>query len=82
MGSNGDLLVLSRNTIVIATSILGIAALIGILVFKIVTFGRSSDDYSTVCIKGHEYWQATFVYHGFLSIKLDPEGKPIPCDTK
>jgi len=41
--------------------------------------GKSNNDYSLVCIGGHEYYHASFATKGFLAIKLNDDGKPIRC---
>ena len=46
------------------------------------TLGESEEDYSMVCIGGHEYWRANFSNKGFLGIKLTSEGKPILCVSR
>jgi hypothetical protein len=44
---------------------------------------RPMDDhtrfYEEVCIGGHVYYQRSIGYQGYLSIKLDDNGKPVKC---
>jgi hypothetical protein len=40
----------------------------------------STDDFDKICIEGHVYYMRTTPYHGYLSIKLDDEGRPIKCN--
>ena len=41
--------------------------------------GNKPEDYKIICIEGHEYYKANFMAKIALSIKLDPDGKPIAC---
>lgn len=35
--------------------------------------------YDEVCIGGHVYYQRAVMHQGYLSIKLDDNGKPVKC---
>ena len=70
-----------KELIMAAVILLGTAIMV-VVVYYAITLGSHEDDYTIICLDGHEYWYATIAYKGFLGIKLDPEGKPIPCDTK
>ena len=41
--------------------------------------GSKSSDYKIICIQGHEYVRSNFMQKMGLAIKLDKEGRPIPC---
>ena len=41
--------------------------------------GSKSSDYEIICIQGHEYLRSNYMQKMGLSIKLDKDGKPIPC---
>lgn len=41
---------------------------------------RSGDEkFKIICLEGHSYYLKVDVYQGFLSIKLDDNGKPVKC---
>lgn len=41
--------------------------------------GSSEEDYSIMCIGGHEYYRTSFFNKGFLAIKLNDNGLPVNC---
>jgi len=49
--------------------------------YKGCTSGSKSSDYKIVCIQGHQYFRSNFMQKMGLSIRLDSEGKPIPCSN-
>jgi hypothetical protein len=40
------------------------------------------DDYDKICIEGHVYYKRSMPYQGYLSIKLDDNGKPVKCNNR
>ncbi len=56
-----------------------IVLFIGIMFYKNITLGEKSSDYKIICINGQEYYRANFMTKMGLTICLDVEGKPIPC---
>jgi len=49
------------------------------MTYHLWTLGDAEEDYSIVCLGGHEYWRANFATKGFLGIKLDRDGKSVEC---
>lgn len=41
--------------------------------------GKAPEDYKPICIEGHTYHTINFGNKMAVAIKLDSEGKPIPC---
>jgi hypothetical protein len=66
---------------VVIMPIISICILSVLILFwvKLWTTGTDSDDYDTVCIKGHEYHVANFLTKIASAIILDDDGKPIKC---
>ncbi len=48
---------------------------VGYMWYNTWTLGSGDDDYTTVCIDGHEYNYASFATKGFLAIRLNDDGK-------
>ncbi len=67
-----------EKSIVYILTAIAIAVIISITVYNQL-LGNNENDYSIVCVYGHEYYRASFVAKGFLGIKLDDNGKPITC---
>ena len=59
-----------------------ILSILGLFIFYNWTLGNKSSDYEIVCIEGHEYYRANFLYKGFLGIHLNNDGIPIKCEVK
>ena len=54
-------------------------ALSWFMIYKVWTLGDDVEDYDTICLGGYQYWYANWLVKGFLAVKLNPEGKPVPC---
>lgn len=52
----------------------------GTVAYKTWDLGSDRDDYEIICLDNYEYYRANFMAKGFLSIKLDNNGKPIYCE--
>ena len=62
--------------------IIVLVALCGYGLVHLFTLGDKEEDYSIICIGGHEYYRANFMNKGFLGIRLNYDGKPIKCDNR
>ena len=47
---------------------------------KVYTLGSDEEDFDTMCIYGHEYYQANFGVKAMMGIKLSDDGKPVGCE--
>ena len=52
--------------VIYGTALVVVLTIAGVMGYKSWTLGESEEDYSIVCIGGHEYYRANFSNKGFL----------------
>ncbi len=67
------------NKIIPVLILISVIIFAGWMVHRVWTLGSNAKDYQIICLTDHQYWQTNFAAKSTLAIRLDDEGKPIPC---
>lgn len=59
-----------------------ILVILGYAGVKVWTLGSRPSDWTLVCIQGQEYHVASFGVKGMAALKVDDEGRPVPCERQ